>query len=67
MLMSVNRASTPLLLRQSMERLFGMSGFENLKAVVGQNFYNHRPQQFIIFCDDNPRCVIEGRGAGHSS
>jgi hypothetical protein len=50
-----------------MERLFGMSGFENLKAVVGQNFYNHRPQQFIIFCDDNPRCVIEGRGAGHSS
>ena len=39
-----------------------MSGFENLKAVVGQNFYNHRPQQFIIFCDDNPRCVIRREG-----
>ena len=44
-----------------------MSGFENLKAVVGQNFYNHCPQQFIIFCDDDPRRVIEGRGTGHFS
>jgi hypothetical protein len=44
-----------------------VSGLEDLEAIFAQALGNQLSQWFVVFSDDDPRRVIEGRGGSAHS